>query len=190
MNKTNKYKVTLEFEVAVHPVIVPDINTFEKMSSQKEDGGAGDLKLREALKKKGLADHEIEKYLAESKKNEGAKEKEKPTDYQMLLYPEYEKWANAQRSLQVKILEDDEFSRCYIREIMRDLTEGQIEAMVNEKYGAPDLSKVLKNAMKKIPKEYQQLLKMEEDSLRLDETELLDGSVRCSFNKLDVHAIS
>ena len=73
---------------------------------------------------------------------------------------------------------------------MRDLTEGQIEAMVNEKYGAPDLNKVLKNAMKKIPKEYQQLLKMEEDSLRLDETELLDGSVRCSFNKLDVHAIS
>ena len=55
MNKTNKYKVTLEFEVAINPVIVPDINTFEKMSSQKEDGGANDLKLREALKKKGLA---------------------------------------------------------------------------------------------------------------------------------------
>lgn len=190
MNKTNKYKVTLEFEVAINPVIVPDINTFEKMSSQKEDGGADNLKLREALKKKGLADHEIEKYLAESKENEGAKAKGKPTDYQMLLYPEYEKWANAQRSLQVKILQDDEFSRCYIREIMRDLTEGQIEAMVNEKYGTPDLNRVLKNAMKKIPKEYQQLLKMEEDSLRLDETELLDGSVRCSFSKLDVHAIS
>ena len=30
MNKTNKYKVTLEFEVAINPVIVPDINTFEK----------------------------------------------------------------------------------------------------------------------------------------------------------------
>ena len=188
MNKTNKYKVTLEFEVAINPVIVPDINTFEKMSSQKEDGEADDLKLREALKKKGLADHEIEKYLAESKEDEGAKEK--PTDYQMLLYPEYERWANAQRSLQVKILEDDEFSRRYILEIMRDLTEGQIEAMVNEKYGTPDLNRVLKNAMKKIPKEYQQLLKMEEDSLRLDETELLDSSVSCTFNKLDVHGIS
>ena len=81
------------------------------------------------------------------------------------------------------------FGAC-IQEIMRDLTEGQIEAMVNEKYGTPDLNRVLKYAMKKIPKEYQQLLKMEEDSLRLDETELLDGSVRCSFNKLDVHAIS
>ena len=50
MNKANKYKVTLEFEVAINPVIVPDINTFEKMSSQKEDVGADDLKLREALK--------------------------------------------------------------------------------------------------------------------------------------------
>ena len=49
---------------------------------------------------------------------------------------------------------------------------------------------IMKSNYKKIPKEYQQLLKVEEDSLRLDETELLDGSVRCSFNKLDVHAIS
>ena len=190
MNKTNRYKVTLEFDVAINPINVPDADAFEKMSAQKKNEGSDELKLRESLEKKGLSDHEIEEYLANNKKNKGEKEKAKPTDYQMLLYPKYEEWANAQRSLQIKILEDKEFANSYIREIMRELTQGKIESLVNAKYGTPDLDRVLQKAMKKISKEHQQLLKMEEDNLRLDETELLDGSVSCCFSKLAVESIT
>ncbi|MAI42042.1 MAG: hypothetical protein ACJ0Q6_02260 [Candidatus Azotimanducaceae bacterium] len=190
MNRTTKYKVTIEFDVDISPISVPDVNSFEKMGSHKVPKKSNQMELRKSLKGKGLSDTEIEKYLTKAKENKNDISKDKPTDYQLLLYPEYEKWADAQRSLQVKIFEDEELSSRYIREIVRDLTQGKIESLMEKKYGPPDLSGVLSSAMQKISAENQQLLKSEEESLRHDETELLDESISCCFTKLSVHPTS
>lgn len=193
MNATTKFKLTMEFEVEISPISVPDADAFQKLGTPP---GAKELKklpgekvTRAGLKAKGLSETDIEKYLAAARqgsKDAGKGKGGKPPDYQMLIYPEYEAWAAAQRTLQQEILKDHTLSTDYVREIVRDLTRGQIDALIDDKYGAPDLNGVLKSAMKRIPASSQAILKSEEESLLLDETELVDDSVTCRFARLTV----
>ena len=195
-NQTTKFKVTLEFEVNINPIAVPDAESFEKL---RESAGAkalakpiSDKKMRAGLKSKGMTEADIDKYMAQAKKggakNGGAKTGN-PKDFQMLLYPEYEAWSAAQRALQEEILGDDTLCSDYVREVVRDLTRNQIEKLIDIKYGAADLNSVLKSAMQKLPKSDQAILKSEEESLLHDETELVDNSVDYRFAGLTVHRL-
>jgi len=189
MNHTAKFKVTLEFEVDINPIAVPDADTLEKMSPGK---GAGKKKqftekdLRAGMKAKGMSDADIDKALAGGKKGGGKGVGKGQPNYQMLIYPEYETWAAAQQELQQEILKDDRLSTEYVREIVRDLTRGHIDALIDEKYGAPDLNGVLMAAMQRISTADQAKLHAEEESLLHDETELVDNSVEFQFAGLTV----
>lgn len=190
-NETTKYKVTLEFEVDINPISVPGADAFEKLSTAKaKKKPPSEAEFRKAAKAKGMSDADIKKYLAGAKAKQGdGAATPKPQNYQMLLYPDYESWAAAQQSLQSQILADDDLSRDYIREIVRDFTRGKIESLVEEKYGAPDLNGVLKQAMQKISAEDQVRLQADEESLLHDETELVEDSVNYHFKGLTVHPL-
>jgi hypothetical protein len=190
-NQTTKFKVTLEFEVNINPIAVPDAESFEKL---RESAGAkalakpiSDKKMRAGLKSKGMTEADIDKYMAQAKK--GGDKTVNSKDFQMLLYPEYEAWSAAQRALQEEILGDDTLCSDYVREVVRDLTRNQIEKLIDIKYGAADLNSVLKSAMQKLPKSDQAILKSEEESLLHDETELVDNSVDYRFAGLTVHRL-
>jgi hypothetical protein len=189
-NETTRFKVTLEFDVDISPIDVPDVQAFQKLGAPSQaKKPPSEKEMRAGLKAKGMTEADIEKYMAGAKaKKDGAGKggKAQPRNYQMLVYPEYESWAAAQRSLQEKILADENLSDAYIREIVRDLTEGQIEALIADKYGAADLNGVLKQAMQTISASDQALLKLEEESQMFDETELVDDSVDCRFAGLTV----
>ena len=139
-----------------------------------------------------MTEADIDKYMAQAKKggakNGGAKTGN-PKDFQMLLYPEYEAWSAAQRALQEEILGDDTLCSDYLREVVRDLTRNQIEKLIDDRYGAADLNSVLKSAMQKLPKPDQAILKLEEESLLHDETELVDNSVDYRFAGVTVHRL-
>ena len=195
-NQTTKFKVTLEFEVDINPIAVPDAESFEKL---RQSAGAkalekpiSDKEMRAGLRSKGMTEADIDKYMAQAKKggakNGGAKTGN-PKDFQMLLYPEYEAWSAAQRALQEEILGDDTLCSDYVREVVRDLTRNQIEKLIDIKYGAADLNSVLKSAMQKLPKSDQAILKSEEESLLHDETELVDNSVDYRFAGVTVHRL-
>ena len=195
-NQTTKFKVTLEFEVDINPIAVPDAESFEKL---RQSAGAkalekpiSDKEMRAGLRSKGMTEADIDKYMAQAKKggakNGGAKTGN-PKDFQMLLYPEYEAWSAAQRALQEEILGDDILCSDYLREVVRDLTRNQIEKLIDDRYGAADLNSVLKSAMQKLPKPDQAILKLEEESLLHDETELVDNSVDYRFAGVTVHRL-
>lgn len=195
-NQTTKFKVTLEFEVDINPIAVPDAESFEKL---RQSAGAkalekpiSDKEMRAGLRSKGMTEADIDKYIAQAKKvgakNGGAKTGN-PKDFQMLLYPEYEAWSAAQRALQEEILGDDTLCSDYLREVVRDLTRNQIEKLIDDRYGAADLNSVLKSAMQKLPKPDQAILKLEEESLLHDETELVDNSVDYRFTGVTVHRL-
>ena len=195
-NQTTKFKVTLEFEVDINPIAVPDAESFEKL---RQAAGAkalekplSDKEMRAGLRSKGMTEADIDKYMAQAKKggakNGGAKTGN-PKDFQMLLYPEYEAWSAAQRALQEEILGDDILCSDYLREVVRDLTRNQIEKLIDDRYGAADLNSVLKSAMQKLPKPDQAILKLEEESLLHDETELVDNSVDYRFAGVTVHRL-
>jgi hypothetical protein len=195
-NQTTKFKVTLEFEVNINPIAVPDAESFEKL---RQSAGAkalqkpiSDKEMRAGLRSKGMTEADIDKYMAQAKKggakNGGAKTGN-PKDFQMLLYPEYEAWSAAQRALQEEILGDDTLCSDYLREVVRDLTRNQIEKLIDDRYGAADLNSVLKSAMQKLPKPDQAILKLEEESLLHDETELVDNSVDYRFAGVTVHRL-
>lgn len=195
-NQTTKFKVTLEFEVDINPIAVPDAESFEKL---RQSAGAkalekpiSDKEMRAGLRSKGMTEADIDKYMAQAKKggakNGGAKTGN-PKDFQMLLYPEYEAWSAAQRALQAEILGDDTLCSDYLREVVRDLTRNQIEKLIDDRYGAADLNSVLKSAMQKLPKPDQAILKLEEESLLHDETELVDNSVDYRFAGVTVHRL-
>jgi len=195
-NQTTKFKVTLEFEVDINPIAVPDAESFEKI---RQSAGAkalekpiSDKEMRAGLRSKGMTEADIDKYMAQAKKvgakNGGAKTGN-PKDFQMLLYPEYEAWSAAQRALQEEILGDDTLCSDYLREVVRDLTRNQIEKLIDDRYGAADLNSVLKSAMQKLPKPDQAILKLEEESLLHDETELVDNSVDYRFAGVTVHRL-
>jgi hypothetical protein len=195
-NQTTKFKVTLEFEVDINPIAVPDAESFEKL---RQSAGAkalekpiSDKEMRAGLRSKGMTEADIDKYMAQAKKggakNGGAKTGN-PKDFQMLLYPEYEAWSAAQRALQEEILGDDTLCSDYLREVVRDLTRNQIEKLIDDRYGAADLNSILKSAMQKLPKPDQAILKLEEESLLHDETELVDNSVDYRFAGVTVHRL-
>jgi hypothetical protein len=195
-NQTTKFKVTLEFEVDINPIAVPDAESFEKL---RQSAGAkalekpiSDKEMRAGLRSKGMTEADIDKYMAQAKKGGAKKVGAKtgnPKDFQMLLYPEYEAWSAAQRALQEEILGDDTLCSDYLREVVRDLTRNQIEKLIDDRYGAADLNSILKSAMQKLPKPDQAILKLEEESLLHDETELVDNSVDYRFAGVTVHRL-
>ena len=195
-NQTTKFKVTLEFEVDINPIAVPDAESFEKL---RQSPGAkalekpiSDKEMRAGLRSKGMTEADIDKYMAQTKKGgakKGGAKTGNPKDFQMLLYPEYEAWSAAQRALQEEILGDDSLCSDYLREVVRDLTRNQIEKLIDDRYGAADLNSVLKSAMQKLPKPDQAILKSEEESLLHDETELVDNSVDYRFAGVTVHRL-
>jgi hypothetical protein len=195
-NQTTKFKVTLEFEVDINPIAVPDAESFEKL---RQSPGAkalekpiSDKEMRAGLRSKGMTEADIDKYMAQAKKGgakKGGAKTGNPKDFQMLLYPEYEAWSAAQRALQEEILGDDTLCSDYLREVVRDLTRNQIEKLIDDRYGAADLNSVLKSAMQKLPKPDQAILKLEEESLLHDETELVDNSVDYRFAGVTVHRL-
>jgi hypothetical protein len=200
-NQTTKFKVTLEFEVNINPIAVPDAESYEKL---RQSPGAkalekpiSDKEMRAGLRSKGMTEADIDKYMAQAKKvgakkgdaKKGGAKTGNPKDFQMLLYPEYEAWSAAQRALQEEILGDDTLCSDYLREVVRDLTRNQIEKLIDHRYGAADLNSVLKSAMQKLPKPDQAILKSEEESLLHDETELVDNSVDYRFAGVTVHRL-
>lgn len=187
MTEPTKFKVTLEFEVDVNPISVPDVDIFAKLrypgaKKGKEKPKLSEKELRVLMKKKGMSDEDIDKAFAAGKKEgDVAKSKGKGPDYQLLLYPEYEKWVAAQQALQGEILKDGDLSAHYLQEVVRDLIRGRLDTILDDKYGAPDLNEVLKQAIQKLPAEAQDALGIGSDSLLFDETELVDCSVDCRF---------
>jgi len=200
-NQTTKFKVTLEFEVDINPIAVPDAESFEKLrqspGAKAHEKPISDKEMRAGLRSKGMTEADIDKYMAQAKKvgakkvgaKKGGAKTGNPKDFQMLLYPEYEAWSAAQRALQEEILGDDTLCSDYLREVVRDLTRNQIEKLIDHRYGAADLNSVLKSAMQKLPKPDQAILKSEEESLLHDETELVDNSVDYRFAGVTVHRL-
>jgi len=190
-NETTKYKVTLEFEVDINSIDVPDLEAFEKLAAAPgvKKNSLTEAEIRKAMKDKGQSEADIKKYLTSAKEKKDSAAKGKPPNYQTLIYPEYESWAAAQQSLLDKILADDNLSNDYIREMVRDLTRGKIEALIAEKYGAPDLNGVLHEAMQRISADEQALLRAAEESQLHDETELVDDAVDYRFSGLTVSRV-
>ena len=190
MNKPTKFKVTLEFEVDVNPISVPNVDTFSGLrhpgAKSKEKPKLTEKELRVLMMEKGMSDADIDKALAGGNKGRAAKPKGKGQDYQLLLYPEYEKWAAAQRALQGQILKDDALSTRYVQDMVRDLIRGRLDATLDDKYGASDLNSVLKQAIQRLPAAEQETLEVEVDSMLFDETELVDSSVSCRVAGLTV----
>ena len=85
-----------------------------------------------------------------------------------------------------EILKDDALSTRYVRDMVRDLLRGRLDAILDETYGPPDLNKILRQAIQRLPAAEQETLKVEVDSMLFDETELVDDSVDCRFSGLTV----
>jgi len=192
MSQTTKFKVTLEFEVDINPISVPDGDAFLKLATPaaKKQKPMNEKDMRAALKEKGMTDKDISKYLAGSNnKYLAGKDIKKPVakvDPQFLIYPEYEKWAAAQQRLQQEIVDDQGISIHYIREVVRDLTVAKVEALLEQKYGAPDLNGVIAQAMVKLSPEDKAILRADQESLVHDESELVEDSVDCRFEGMTV----
>jgi len=193
MSEPTRFKVTLEFEVDVNPISVPDVDTFSTLShpgaKSKAQPKLTKKEIRALMKQKGMSDADIEKALASSGKGDfaaKAKAMGKGRDYQLLLYPEYEKWAAAQRALQGEILRDEALSTSYVKDMVRDLIRGRLDAILDDRYGTPDLNRILRQAIQRLPDAEQNGLKAETDSMLFDETELVDDSVDCRFTGLTV----
>jgi hypothetical protein len=192
MTDTTKFKVTLEFEIDVNPISVPDVDTFSELrppgAKSKEKPKLSEKEWRALMKKKGMSDEDIDKAFAKGKGDSASKAKAKGRgqDYQLLLYPEYEKWVAAQQALQGEILKDETLSTRYVQDMLRDLLRGRLDAILDDKYGASDLNNVLKQAIQRLPAAEQETLKVEVDSMLFDETELVDNSVDCRFAGLTV----
>jgi len=190
MSKPTKFKVALEFEVDVNPISVPDVDTFSSLSPPgakgKEKPKLSEKELRILMKKKGMSDADIEKAFEKGKGDVAskAKAKGKPPDYQLLLYPEYERWVAAQRALQGEILKDEALWTSYLKEMVRDLIRGRLDAILDGELGVPDPNKVLVEAIERLPEDERSTLTVESDSLLFDETELVDCSVDCRFTGL------
>lgn len=199
MSEATRFKVTLEFAIDINPISVPNLDSFSKLvepTPAKQGKPMSRKELRAAMKTKGMTDADIKKALAGHNKagatgaaGKGLGKGNKNMDPQMLLYPAYENWAAAQRTLQQEILKDDGLSNTYVREVVRDLTRGKIEALLEEKYGAPDLTGAIMQAMLKLSPADKKTLKSDQESLLQDESELVDDSVNCQFTAMTVTRI-
>ena len=183
---TNKFTVTLQFDVEIDSIDVPDQSAFTKLGTDKKkaDKLFDENKLRQAMKDKGMTDEETDKAIKGIKSGKG---KGPAKDYQMLLYPVYEEWAAAQVALQQQILADDDLCNDYVLEMVRDLTRGNIDRIIDEECGEPDLNDVLKRALTTLPDNMQTVLKAGEEALLHDETELVDDSVNCRFAGISIN---
>jgi hypothetical protein len=193
MSDTTKFKVTLEFEIDENPISVPDVDTFSAWgkpgAKDKAKPKLSEKEYRALMKKKGMSDADIDKAFAGGKKGGSAskaKAKGRGQDYQLLVYPEYERWAAAQRALQEEILKDEALSTRYVQHMVRDLTRGRLDAILDDTYGPADLNEILKQAIQRLPAAEQETLRIEVDSMLFDETELVDNSVDCRFAGLTV----
>ncbi len=77
---TNKFTVTLQFDVEINSIDVPDEAAFTNLGASKKKAPLDEKKLRQAMKDKGMSDEDIEKAI----KGVG-KTKAPAKDYQMLL---------------------------------------------------------------------------------------------------------
>jgi len=200
----NRFKVSIEFEIEIDPISVPDADALLRINAASKDKKVDEKPVwskadfRKAMKQKGMSDDEIEKALAAKDSNtkegkEGTKStkgtkggQKRAADPQMLLYPEYEAWAAAQCKLQTEMLADDTLAHDYAVEMMRELTRGRLESLIDAEYGAPHLHAVLAAAMSKLPADDQSRLKADELSLLHDETELVDNAVACRFGGISI----
>lgn len=196
MSEATRFKVTLEFAIDINPISVPNLDSFGKLvepTPAKQGKPMSRKELRAAMKTKGMTDADIKKALAGHNKagaaGKGLGKGNKNMDPQMLLYPAYENWAAAQRTLQQEILKDDGLSNTYVREVVRDLTRGRIEALLEDKYGPPDLTGAIMQAMQKLSPADKATLKSDQENLLQDESELVDDSVYCQFTAMTVARI-
>ena len=223
----NRFKVSIEFEIEIDSISVPDADALLRMNAAGKDKKSGEKPVwskedfRKAMKQKGMSVDEIEKALAandtntkegnkgkdgadgaesaegtkstkgtkgtkDTKDTKGTKDGQKRADPQMLLYPEYEAWAAAQCKLQTAMLADETLAQDYVVEMMRELTRGRLESLIDAEYGAPHLRAVLAAAMSKLSPDDQSRLKADEMSLLHDETELVDDAVACRFGGISI----
>ena len=189
-----KFRVTLSFDVDIAPIALPDADAIEDVSasgSKKASPGKPEKELMKknliaAMRKKGMSDEQIEETLTQKSFQKSA---QKPPNYQMLLYPQYERWASAQQRVQDAILSDETMSRQYVQEVTRDLIRGRIDSMVDDACGEPGLLAVLERALATLSAEDREILKADQTGLIFDETELLDGAVSYEFVGVDVDRV-
>lgn len=189
-----KFRVTLSFDVDIAPIALPDADVIEGVSasgSKKASPGKPEKELMKknliaAMRKKGMSDEQIEETLTQKSFQKSA---QKPPNYQMLLYPQYERWASAQQRVQDAILSDETMSRQYVQEVTRDLIRGRIDSMVDDACGEPGLLAVLERALATLSAEDREILRADQTGLFFDETELLDGAVSYEFVGVDVDRV-
>ena len=189
-----KFRVTLSFDVDIAPIALPDADVIEGVSasgSKKANPGKPEKELTKkdliaAMRKKGMSDEQIEETLTQKSFQKSA---QKPPNYQMLLYPQYERWASAQQRVQDAILSDETMSRQYVQEVTRDLIRGRIDSMVDDACGEPGLLAVLERALATLSAEDREILRADQTGLFFDETELLDGAVSYEFVGVDVDRV-
>lgn len=187
-----KFRVTLSFDVEIAPIAVPDvIEGVSASGSKKASPGKPEKELMKknliaAMRKKGMSDEQIEETLTQKSFQKSA---QKPPNYQMLLYPQYERWASAQQRVQDAILSDETMSRQYVQEVTRDLIRGRIDSMLDDACGEPGLLAVLERALATLSAEDREILRADQTGLFFDETELLDGAVSYEFVGVDVDRV-
>ena len=189
-----KFRVTLSFDVDIAPIALPDADVIEGVSasgSKKASPGKPEKELMKknliaAMRKKGMSDEQIAETLTQKSFQKSA---QKPPNYQMLLYPQYERWASAQQRVQDAILSDETMSRQYVQEVTRDLIRGRIDSMLDDACGEPGLLAVLERALATLSAEDREILKADQTGLIFDETELLDGAVSYEFVGVDVDRV-
>ena len=189
-----KFRVTLSFDVDIAPIALPDADAIEGVSasgSKKASPGKPEKELMKknliaAMRKKGMSDEQIEETLTQKSFQKSA---QKPPNYQMLLYPQYERWASAQQRVQDAILSDETMSRQYVQEVTRDLIRGRIDSMLDDACGEPGLLAVLERALATLSAEDREILRADQTGLFFDETELLDGAVSYEFVGVDVDRV-
>ena len=189
-----KFRVTLSFDVDIAPIALPDADVIEGVSasgSKKASPGKPEKELMKknliaAMRKKGMSDEQIEETLTQKSFQKSA---QKPPNYQMLLYPQYERWASAQQRVQDAILSDETMSRQYVQEVTRDLIRGRIDSMLDDACGEPGLLAVLERALATLSAEDREILRADQTGLFFDETELLDGAVSYEFVGVDVDRV-
>jgi len=186
-NPQRKFKVTLEFEIDFAQISAPEPGEYLTAAAEPVALTAErESTMREGMKEKGASDADVEKYIAGVKRKLEVDEKKAIGDPASLLADQFKQWIDAQERLQREVLGDHDLSIQYAREVLRERTEGQIEGLLEKTYGAMDSKRILEEALRRLSEADQMTLKLGEDGLLNDETELLDDAVSCRFSGLEV----
>ena len=105
-----------------------------------------------------------------------------------LLQDKFEAWIDAQKRLQQLILEDAELCAQYTRALLREQTEGQLDALLDDG-NAPDVDAILNVAVRRLSETDQAVLRAEITELLRDETVLLDDAVTFQCSGLEINEI-